>query len=54
MRGIWIAVIGVFCLISAIACTSAPLVTFPEGPADPVTSEPADVIGLLHSGGGVK
>lgn len=47
MRGIWIAVIGVFCLISAVACTSTPIVTFPEGPATAVTSEPADVIGPL-------
>ena len=51
MRGIWIAVIGAFCLICAVACTSAPLVTFPEGPADAVTSEPADVIGPLHMRG---
>jgi len=49
--GIWIAVIGAFCLISAVACTSSPLVTFPAGHADAVTSEPADVIGPLHMRG---
>jgi hypothetical protein len=53
MPGIWIAAIAIFRLISAVAYTSAPLDTFPEGPADAVTSEPADVIGPLHLRGGI-